>query len=501
MNTNKYALALALLVSPLAFAADGPTDWSHWYVGINAGASRATIDDAQITAGLLTGGFTTNSIADDDGDIGWKLFGGYRFNQYLALEGGLYDLGGFGFTATTTPAGSLTGAIELDGYNIDVVGFLPFGDSGMWSAFGRIGYGSTQGDSTFTSTGAVTVLTPQASERLNDFKYGAGLQMDFSPSWGARLEYERFRVADGIGNEGDIDLMSLGLVYRFGQQRDEEPAPVAAAEPTPAPAPIYVAVPVVAQTQRYCAVLDYNFEINRDEVQKEDLEKLTVVAVFMREHPETTAVIQGFSDDVGSYADNMKLSQRRADSVVDYLVDSQNIARSRLSAKGYGEAYPIGDNSTREGKQANRRISAVIACANDVAGLKVAPARMTMALEVEFDPYKSTVLASSRDELRKVADFLKANPTATAAVEGHAGKFLGEGADKVTVDASVALSVSKQRAQNVVNYLVTEFGVARSRLTAEGFGMTRRMAYGTTLEGQQENRRVNVIIGYPDQKE
>jgi OOP family OmpA-OmpF porin len=47
-----------------------------------------------------------------------------------------------------------------------------------------------------------------------------------------------------------------------------------------------------------------------------------------------------------------------------------------------------------------------------------------------------------------------------------------------------------------VNYLVNELGVDRSRLTAEGFGQTRRFAYNTSLEGQQENRRVNIIINY-----
>jgi OOP family OmpA-OmpF porin len=49
----------------------------------------------------------------------------------------------------------------------------------------------------------------------------------------------------------------------------------------------------------------------------------------------------------------------------------------------------------------------------------------------------------------------------------------------------------------VANYLATEFGVARSRLAAEGFGPTRRFAYNTSLEGQQENRRVNIILDFP----
>jgi OOP family OmpA-OmpF porin len=91
-----------------------------------------------------------------------------------------------------------------------------------------------------------------------------------------------------------------------------------------------------------------------------------------------------------------------------------------------------------------------------------------------------------------VANFLKANPAVTATVEGHAGKIK-------TTDAS-AMAISRRRAENVVTYLVDNFGIDRSRLTAEGFGKTRRFAYSTTLEGQQENRRINIIINYPSSK-
>ena len=75
-------------------------------------------------------------------------------------------------------------------------------------------------------------------------------------------------------------------------------------------------------------------------------------------------------------------------------------------------------------------------------------------------------------------------------MEGHTGNL--------QADAAAAMEISQRRAQNVVNYLVTNFGVARSRLTAEGFGQTRRFAYNTSLEGQQENRRVNIILDFPN---
>jgi OOP family OmpA-OmpF porin len=174
---------------------------------------------------------------------------------------------------------------------------------------------------------------------------------------------------------------------------------------------------------------------------------------------------------------------------VTYLVDFSGIARSRLTATGYGESRPIADNNTEEGKRLNRRINAVIACATDVTGLKVVPARMTMALDMEYDVNKSEVKPEYREELRKVADFMNANPRVTATVEGHTGNLQGT--------AQLAREIAQRRAQNVVNYLVDNFGISRSRLSAEGFGRTRRFAYNTSLEGQRENRRVNIIINYP----
>jgi OOP family OmpA-OmpF porin len=74
-------------------------------------------------------------------------------------------------------------------------------------------------------------------------------------------------------------------------------------------------------------------------------------------------------------------------------------------------------------------------------------------------------------------------------VEGHTGNL--------QATPELALEISQLRAQNVVNYLADKFGIARSRLTAVGFGRSRPDAYNSTLAGQQDNRRVNIIINYP----
>lgn len=83
-----------------------------------------------------------------------------------------------------------------------------------------------------------------------------------------------------------------------------------------------------------------------------DLDKLTQ---FMKDNPDTRLEIQGHTDNVGSLNLNNKLSQSRANSVVDYLTN-KGIDKSRLIAKGYGPSMPISNNTTPEGKAKNRRV-------------------------------------------------------------------------------------------------------------------------------------------------
>lgn len=204
--------ALALSASPLATADD-----TGWYAGVNVGQSSAKIDNANITGNLLGSGFATTAISSDDSDTGYKLFAGYKFNRNFALEGGYFDLGRFGFTATTLPAGTLNGNIKLNGLNLDAVGILPINEK--FSAFGRVGLNHAEAKDSFSGSGAVNVINPNPSKRDTNYKFGAGLQYDFNPAFGMRAEAERYRIDDAVGSKGDIDVLSVGLVYRFSGKR------------------------------------------------------------------------------------------------------------------------------------------------------------------------------------------------------------------------------------------------------------------------------------------
>ena len=482
-STTLGFAALAIFTAPLTVAAD-----PGWYFGGNGGRTETDVDEDRIADDLRGQGFTTTFMDDNERDTGFKVFGGYQFNKYLAMEGGYFDLGDFGFTSFTVPAGTLHGVLGARGLNLDAVLSMPLTDK--FSIFARGGVAYSEVEGAFEGTGLVNVVEPNSESKEANYKFGAGLEYMFTHRFGMRLEAERYHVDDSVGNMGDIDLFSAGVLFRFGAP---PPAPYVAPPAPPPPPPVVVAPPpavveppppMPVQTDRYCSLLNFEFEINQDKVQLEEQEKLAVIGKFLEKYPQTTAVIEGHTDDVGTNEANQRLSERRATAVVNYLVRNLKVDRTRLTPVGYGETRPIADNSTDEGKRANRRIGAIVACATDIEGLYVRPARTTMALAIEFDARDTAIKPEYRNELRGLADFLKANPTATATVEGHTGNL--------QATPEQAMSISQQRAQNVVNYLVDNFGIDRSRLTAEGFGQTRRFSYNA-----QDNRRVNVIIEYP----
>jgi len=82
---------------------------------------------------------------------------------------------------------------------------------------------------------------------------------------------------------------------------------------------------------------------------------LDKVVRTMTKNPELELEVRGYTDNTGSYSGNMKISQRRADSVKNYLV-GMGIESSRLAAQGFGPENPIASNDTRDGRAQNRRI-------------------------------------------------------------------------------------------------------------------------------------------------
>lgn len=340
-------LTLALMAAPYVLAAE-----PGWYVGGNIGQTRATIDNERITSGLLGSGLTAGPIDEHDRDRGAKLFGGYQLSQNFSVEAGYFDLGHMGFTTTTTPTGTLTGDMRLRGINLDLVGALPISE--RFSAFGRIGVARSQANDTFSGTGAVNVLNPNPSTRSNNLKVGLGLEYAFTPAFSLRTEIERYRVDDAVGNKGDVDLFSLGVVYRFGgkapapmaRQAPPEPVVVAQAPPPvvvmPAPAPPPPPPPPPAPVpQKVSFSADSLFDFDKSVVKPTGRADLDKLAADLRGVDYDVITVTGNTDRIGAQAYNQKLSTRRAEAVSTYLMQAGGIPSNKISAKGVGSAEPV----------------------------------------------------------------------------------------------------------------------------------------------------------------
>lgn len=84
--------------------------------------------------------------------------------------------------------------------------------------------------------------------------------------------------------------------------------------------------------------------------------KLDLIAGIMNQYPKAKFSVQGHTDSQGRAVNNMKLSEKRAKAVLDYLASKGNVSTDRLTSSGFGEDYPISDNKTRAGRAQNRRV-------------------------------------------------------------------------------------------------------------------------------------------------
>ena len=111
--------------------------------------------------------------------------------------------------------------------------------------------------------------------------------------------------------------------------------------------------------------------------------------------------------------------------------------------------------------------------------------KITINLNVEFDTDKTVIKEQYIDGIKKVAAFMKEFPGTTAAIEGHT--------DNVGT-AAYNERLSKNRADSVRQYLINNFGIKASRLTATGYGLTKPIASNNTEEGRHKNRRVEAVL-------
>ena len=148
------------------------------------------------------------------------------------------------------------------------------------------------------------------------------------------------------------------------QEPESEPEPEPIPEPEPEPEPvkeIKQAIQEAVKEDKKEFTIDFEklskqslFEFNSDKIAEDSYAGLNVVAKFLKETPNVTVKVEGHTDNIGSKEYNQKLSERRAISVANYLIDN-GVDKSRVTTEGFGFSRPIADNKTEEGRAKNRR--------------------------------------------------------------------------------------------------------------------------------------------------
>lgn len=315
---------------------------------LSSQANAAAENAGEFYLGAKTGwanfDFCETGDCDDDA-WGGSVYGGYQFNSWISLEGGYNYLG----NSKSYTGNQLTDKTKVDNGELGLK--LDWNLGSAWNLFGKIG-GTYNDVHNQGYNGSNTVKSHNTS-----LMAGAGLEYQLSHNWRVRTEYQWF---DDVGEKGtghsDINYVSVGLSYYFGENKNAAAAAAVVAAPIIAAEPEQIVEPEPAPLPLPAATLSTGaFEHDSAVLTGSAKESLAPVATYLEQNPEVDVDVIGYTDSTGAAAYNQKLSEKRAKVAADYL-ESEGVENSRINVEGRGEENPIADNKTAEGREKNRRI-------------------------------------------------------------------------------------------------------------------------------------------------
>jgi len=188
MALNGLAL-LGLLASTNVLAEIQP----GFYAGVGLGTATIEIDE------------DVDGFKFDADDTAFKVFGGYNFNQYFALEAAYFDAGKPEETILAFPGYKGTVEVGTTGLIASVVGRVPLGE--IFSVYGKLGFASYDAEIKARENGDVIFKEDGSDE---DVAYGIGVMFNVGSSFELRGEYEAISLSGG-----DFTLLSVNGVYKF----------------------------------------------------------------------------------------------------------------------------------------------------------------------------------------------------------------------------------------------------------------------------------------------
>ncbi|MFQ5630808.1 MAG: OmpA family protein, partial [bacterium] len=129
-------------------------------------------------------------------------------------------------------------------------------------------------------------------------------------------------------------------------------------------------IPDRTDSTRILVSLRINFAFDSEEIRPTEFETMRKVAEILNTYPEAKLLIAGHTDSIGTYDYNIHLSQRRMESVMNYLITKGGVPQSRFQYPvAYGEMRPVADNGTAAGQARNRRVDFEIITTDNDPGI------------------------------------------------------------------------------------------------------------------------------------
>jgi len=348
-------LALGVAGSMTAFAENNTDHKYEAYVG----AARHFIDGKR---GI-------------DNDTGINLGLGYVVNENWTIEG----------VVNAFEADTEIGGIDVDGRHYRLDALYNLARDGAWQPFLVGGIG----DQSFDVSGG-------DENRETAVNFGGGAKYFLSDKWQLRGD---LRAVHSMDEEATDYALGLGVAYLMGASSapaklDSDNDTVADGVDQCPNTPSGVAVDAsgcaldsdkdgvkdygdlcpdtpmgTAVNDEGCAKkiaktvsieMDVKFDTDSSVVKTQYMGEIQDVAEFMKKYSSANVELAGHTDATASDAYNQALSERRAKSVATVLVQTFDIENNRVTSRGYGEQSPVAENSTKEGRAANRRVVAEI---------------------------------------------------------------------------------------------------------------------------------------------
>jgi len=309
---------------------------------------------------------------------------------------------------------------------------------------------------------------PVQNKNMSVFRYGAGIRYGMTDRFDLRLDVRHvlgFDIADDADQDYDLHNnmeATLGLTYAFGGSRPAAPMTSDDQDQDGVPDAI-----------DQCPNTASNIDVNARGCPPDDDQ-----------------------DGVYDYQDQCPGSMPGAQ--VDIFgcskdTDNDGVIDSKDKCPGTPPNAGVDVNGCTLDSDKDGVRDLMDKCPNTPTGLAVdetgcqtvAEKKIRLNLKIEFESGKSDISTASLDQVKEVAEVMKQYPNSTAVIEAHTDSSGG---------SDYNLELSQKRADMVVHYLTSFFGINRARLRASGYGESRPIADNRTKAGRKRNRRAVAII-------